>query len=321
MNAVAAVLPVSYQHVYVNNSVDILGASNLPGTGSDDKLGVFVLVRVDSLEGYKTVTSKEAVNPVWNENKEIYKENAEIIYFSIHDEKEENNIANCSLSLSHLLVDQVGRESVKLNQSLLPKGELQLEICLKENGKANTLQRRTAVEKIYRVRGHNFKKIFFPQPTFCSECTDFLWGVAGKQGMKCSGCQMVCHKRCHKLVQGLCPAAVNVGDTEGGCHSSPHEFVKSTYLRPTFCDHDGTLLLGLVGQGFRCKNCPLNVHKQCRTLVPETCGVDKLAQALTIIQKNSFGNVERTEEEVELMKKEILAKIKENMKIHSPGNA
>ena len=84
------------------------------------------MIRVDSLEGCKTATAEEASNPVWNEKKEINKENAEVIYFSIHDEKEEDVIAECTLSLSHLLVEQVGRDSVTLNQLLSPPGVLKL---------------------------------------------------------------------------------------------------------------------------------------------------------------------------------------------------
>ena len=87
---------------------------------------------------------------------------------------------------------------------------------------------------------------------------------------------------------------------------------------PTFCDHDGTMLMGLVGQGYKCKNCPLNVHKQCRELLPATCGVDKLALALSLIQPNtdtSSRDLNKTEEEIERMTKEILVKIKENMKL------
>ena len=295
--------------------VDILSASNLPTTES---VSPYVLVKVDKEEGLKTKTNKETLNPVWNEQKEIYKENAMILYFSVNDEKVAKPIAECTLSISNLLIEQVGRDSIQLTQPLVPQGELHLQIVLKENEKTNTLQRRQAVEKIYRVRGHNFKKIFFPSPTFCARCKEFIWGV-GKQGMKCTGCQMVCHKRCHKLILPQCSVACMSHGPDGSCRSSPHEFVKNTYLSPTFCDHDGTLLVGLVNQGYKCKNCNLNVHKQCMDHVPATCGINKLAMALTLIPTSpdivDRESMEKSEEEMELIRREILTKIKQNMKI------
>ena len=277
-------------------SLEVLNASNLP-----DKyfsLSTYVQVKVDGSEVFKTATAKDAFNPIWNEYKEFDNQNVEQISFTIHDEdKEKGVIAEFTLSLSNLLVEQIGRDSLKLNQSLTPQGELKLEISLKEdeNTRGRELKRRDAVEKIYRVQGHNFKKTFFPAPTFCAQCSEFIWGI-GKQGMKCSGCDMVVHKRCHKLVLAQCCVVASQLEPEGGDTEirfrleSKHDFVKNTYFTPTYCDHDGTMLVGLYNQGYQCKSCDLNVHKECREKVPATCGVDKLAHALIISQRKSADN-------------------------------
>jgi len=60
--------------------------------------------------------------------------------------------------------------------------------------------------KFARGIGHDFKLVFFKSPTFCSLCTNFIWGISSKQGYRCAniGCEYNAHKKCFKLVPNNC---------------------------------------------------------------------------------------------------------------------
>ncbi|XP_075870343.1 protein kinase C delta type-like [Nelusetta ayraudi] len=164
-----------------------------------------------------------------------------------------------------------------------------------EDGVTTLNRRRGAIKqpKVHVVRNHEFTAIFFNQPTFCSVCRDFVWGL-NKQGYKCRQCNAAIHKRCIEKIIGKCTgSAANSRDTmfqkERFKIDMPHRFKTYNYKSPTFCDHCGSLLWGLYRQGLKCEDCGMNVHSNCQKKVANLCGINQklLAEALRQVSQKS----------------------------------
>uniref|UniRef100_A0A8B9J8W8 Protein kinase C n=1 Tax=Astyanax mexicanus TaxID=7994 RepID=A0A8B9J8W8_ASTMX len=149
-------------------------------------------------------------------------------------------------------------------------------------------QRRGAIKqaKVHVVKCHEFTATFFPQPTFCSVCKEFVWGL-NKQGYQCRQCNAAIHKKCIDKVIAKCTgSAINSKETmihkERFKIDMPHRFKVYNYKSPTFCEHCGTLLWGIARQGLKCEECSMNVHHKCQKKVANLCGVNQklMAEAL-----------------------------------------
>uniref|UniRef100_UPI00358F2D82 serine/threonine-protein kinase D1-like isoform X1 n=2 Tax=Myxine glutinosa TaxID=7769 RepID=UPI00358F2D82 len=68
----------------------------------------------------------------------------------------------------------------------------------------------------------------------------------------------------------------------------PHTLFVHSYKSPTFCDHCGEMLWGLVRQGLKCEGCGLNYHKRCAFRIPNNCsGVRKRLSKLSNVSLSS----------------------------------
>ncbi|KAJ8259821.1 hypothetical protein GJAV_G00173880 [Gymnothorax javanicus] len=163
-------------------------------------------------------------------------------------------------------------------------------------GDTMTLNRRRGAikqAKIHYIKKHEFIITFFKQFTFCSVCREFVWGL-NKQGYKCRQCNAAVHKKCIDKIIGRCTGtAADSRDTmfqkERFKIDMPHRFKVYSYMSPTFCDHCGSLLWGLVRQGLKCEECSMDVHQKCQGKVANLCGINQklLAEVLDQIGKKS----------------------------------
>uniref|UniRef100_A0A672JMX9 Protein kinase C n=1 Tax=Salarias fasciatus TaxID=181472 RepID=A0A672JMX9_SALFA len=167
------------------------------------------------------------------------------------------------------------------------------KLASKEEEAPTLNRRRGAIKqaKIHFIKNHEFTATFFRQPTFCSVCREFVWGL-NKQGYKCRQCNAAIHKKCIDKIIGRCTGtAANSRDTvfqkERFKIDMPHRFKIHNYMSPTFCDHCGSLLWGLVKQGLKCEDCAMNVHHKCQDKVANLCGINQklLAEALTQVSQ------------------------------------
>lgn len=290
------------------------------GTLFDPYCAVNVLESVQTGTGtMQLVQKKKTVYPEWNKCFDSHLYDGRQIQIIIKNKRPDLFMCEFQATVRKLAeyCDNNG-EVVTKWLSMKPTGRLQVQLkCFSEENdslslssiKENSLQTMTPEEKsntgalthrrgamrhakVYEHKGHQFLAHYFRAPTYCSYCSEFIWGVIGKQGFKCKECQMAVHRRCYEQVLGKCPGvgtetSQTVKMKERFNLNMPHRFKVHNYMSPTFCDHCGTMLYGLFRQGLKCEVCNFNVHHKCQKNVPHLCGINQklLSEAITEVER------------------------------------
>ncbi|CAL8261114.1 unnamed protein product [Arctogadus glacialis] len=259
-------------------------------------LDPYLALNLDHSRLGQTATRTKTNSPAWNQEfcSEV-REGRSLELSVFHDAPigYDDFVANCTIQLEDLL--QNGTRHFEDWVRTHPKGSL---FPFVELGDSEGEARERSEERVFRervgprrrqgavrrrvhqVNGHKFMATYLRQPTYCSHCRDFIWGVLGKQGYQCQVCTCVVHKRCHELIITKCAGMKKQEDTPEEVGSQrfsvnmPHKFSIHNFRAPTFCDHCGSLLWGLMRQGLQCKVCKMNVHRRCESNVAPNCGVD-----------------------------------------------
>ncbi|XP_053263157.1 protein kinase C theta type [Podarcis raffonei] len=293
----------------------------LPSQGDviDPYCAVIVKEAVESENGQSYVQKKPTMYPPWNSTFDAHIHRGRVMHIVVKDKSAEM-VAETTVELN-LVAEKCKKKNGKSEiwLELKPQGRMLMNAryflettddpefidCEKE-GFFSLHQRRGAIKqaKIHNVKCHEFTATFFPQPTFCSVCHEFVWGL-NKQGYQCRQCNAAIHKKCIDKVIAKCTgSAINSRETmfhkERFKIDMPHRFKVYNYKSPTFCDHCGTLLWGLARQGLKCDACAMNVHHKCQAKVANLCGINQklMAEALQLIESRQQARSLRESEKI-----------------------
>ncbi|CAG06122.1 unnamed protein product [Tetraodon nigroviridis] len=130
---------------------------------------------------------------------------------------------------------------------------------------ANRFARKGALRQknVHEVKNHKFTARFFKQPTFCSHCTDFIWGF-GKQGFQCQAVSTAANQvvTAAGMLTGLVDQSLHRIEIKAPINGEKR---KRTVFKQA---------LQRENRGRRV--CCFVVHKRCHELVTFSCpGADK----------------------------------------------
>uniref|UniRef100_A0A7N6C2V6 Protein kinase C n=1 Tax=Anabas testudineus TaxID=64144 RepID=A0A7N6C2V6_ANATE len=264
---------------------------------------VYMKEAIDTEKGQVYKQKKPTMYPPWSSTFDAHIHRGRIMHVMVKDRTAELK-SEATVALDSLAT-RCKKENGKLEiwLELKPQGRVLMEARYyleksdpeserEREGLFALHQRRGAIKqaKIHVVKCHEFSATFFPQPTFCSVCKEFVWGL-NKQGYQCRQCNAAIHKKCIDKVIAKCTgSAINSKETmihkERFKIDMPHRFRVYNYKSPTFCEHCGTLLWGLARQGLKCEECSMNVHHKCQKKVANLCGINQklMAEALATIE-------------------------------------
>ncbi|XP_051507659.1 protein kinase C eta type-like isoform X2 [Myxocyprinus asiaticus] len=266
---------------------------------SSQTLDPYIVVKVDEYKIGQTNTKQKTNMPTYNEEFSVNVNDGKHVELAVfHDAPigYDDFVANCTIQFDDLMKSTNTEESFEGWVDLEPEGKVYILVTLtgsftdddaagstRPYKEFNRKRQQAVRRRIHQVNGHKFMSTFLKQPTFCFHCKEFIWGVFGKQGYQCQVCTCVVHKRCHQFVVTVCPRmkkpAKEQTTNQGFSINIPHKFSIHNYKVPTFCDHCGSLLWGLVRQGLHCKICKMNVHIRCKGNVAPNCGVNNVELA------------------------------------------
>uniref|UniRef100_H2XXC7 Phorbol-ester/DAG-type domain-containing protein n=2 Tax=Ciona intestinalis TaxID=7719 RepID=H2XXC7_CIOIN len=172
---------------------------------------------------------KKTIYPEWGSCFDSHLKDGRVIQLVLM-QKPDKLVSECNIGLQ-MLADKcrnqsIGGSGTDVWLDLRPEGRLLLQVKLfveqedlsqqpKDELPTRTIQnRRGAIkkQKVHMVKGHELTARFFHQPTFCSVCKDFMWGL-NKQGYQCKECGIAMHKKCVPCILTKCSRSTERCDT------------------------------------------------------------------------------------------------------------
>uniref|UniRef100_A0A8C7CK88 Protein kinase C n=1 Tax=Oncorhynchus kisutch TaxID=8019 RepID=A0A8C7CK88_ONCKI len=255
---------------------------------------VYMKEAIDTEKGQVYKQKKPTMYPPWSSTFDAHVHRGRVMHVVVKDKAELKSEAIVQLDT---LASRCKKENGKLEIWVRQRGGVGGSTALgdRDPGVFALHARRGAIKqaKIHEVKCHEFSATFFPQPTFCSVCKEFVWY-----------CNAAIHKKCiDKIIAKCTGSAINSKETmihkERFKIDMPHRFKVYNYKSPTFCEHCGTLLWGLAKQGLKCEECGMNVHHKCQKKVANLCGVNQklMAEALATIETKQQVSVQGSREQ------------------------